>query len=249
MPEGRSNYLVGSHPDKWRMGVPLYGKIIYSGIYPGIDLIYYGNQNQLEYDFVVAPGASWRSIRLAFSGAQAVAIDANGDLKLQTRGGWVRHRRPRVYQQLASGRSEISGHYVLQGNGQVGFAIGIYDPAVPLVIDPVGSISPMHCTIVESLAQVMSSWTASKAPVAGMPPSALSSKVFNGSPPGTVEEETSISNRRTVPLPALLVHAGAGGATTLPTIDAPSSSDKVKLAGVPSVPNTKVPDCPLGVVM
>jgi hypothetical protein len=119
---GSANYLAGSHTDQWRIGVPLYGKIIYPGVYPGIDLIYYGNQNQLEYDFVVAPGASWRSIRLAFSGAQAIAIDANGDLKLQTRGGWVRHRRPRVYQQLASGRSEISGHYVLQGNGQVGFA-------------------------------------------------------------------------------------------------------------------------------
>jgi len=133
---GSANYLAGSHPDQWRIGVPLYGKIIYSAVYPGIDLIYYGNQNQLEYDFVVAPGASWRSIRLAFGGARAVAIDPNGDLKLQTRGGWLRHRRPRVYQQLASGRSEISGHYVLQGSGRVGFEIGAYDHALPLVIDP-----------------------------------------------------------------------------------------------------------------
>jgi hypothetical protein len=133
---GSANYLVGSHPDQWRIGVPLYGKIIYSAVYPGIDLVYYGNQNQLEYDFVVAPGASWRSIRVAFSGAQAVAIDPNGDLKLQTRWGWLRHRRPRVYQQLAAGRSEISGHYVLQGDRQVGFEIGAYDPAAPLVIDP-----------------------------------------------------------------------------------------------------------------
>jgi hypothetical protein len=133
---GGANYLVGSRPDQWRIGVPLFGKIIYTGVYPGIDLIYYGNQNQLEYDFVVAPGASWRSIRLAFSGAQAVEIDPNGDLKLQTRWGWLRHRRPRVYQQLASGRSEISGHYVLYGDRQVGFEIGAYDPAVPLVIDP-----------------------------------------------------------------------------------------------------------------
>jgi len=135
-PAGSANYLVGSHPDQWRIGVPLFGKIIYSGVYPGIDLIYYGNQNQLEYDFVVAPGASWRSIRLAFSGAQSVEIDSNGDLKLQTRGGWLRHRRPRVYQQLASGRREISGHYVLQGSRQVGFEIGAYEPGLPLVIDP-----------------------------------------------------------------------------------------------------------------
>ena len=133
---GAANYLVGSQPDRWRIGVPLFGKIIYPDVYPGIDLIYYGNQNQLEYDFVVAPGASWRSIRLAFSGAQAVEIDPNGDLKLQTRWGWLRHRRPRVYQQLASGRSEISGHYVLQGDRQVGFEIGDYNSAVALVIDP-----------------------------------------------------------------------------------------------------------------
>jgi len=129
------NRLVGS-PDRWRLGVPLYEKIRYTGLYPGIDLVYYGNQNELEYDFVVAPGASWRSIRLAFSGAQAVEIDPNGDLKLQTRWGWLRHRCPRVYQRLASGRTAIAGHYVLQGNRQVGFEIGAYDPGVPLVIDP-----------------------------------------------------------------------------------------------------------------
>ena len=134
-PAGTANHLVGS-PDRWRLGVPLFEKIRYAGLYPGIDLLYYGNQNELEYDFVVAPGASWRSIRLAFSEAQAVEIDPNGDLKLQTRWGWLRHRCPRVYQQLASGRRAISGRYVLQGNRQVGFEIGAYDPGVPLVIDP-----------------------------------------------------------------------------------------------------------------
>ena len=133
---GSANYLVGAHPDQWRFGVPLFGKILYSGVYPGIDLIYYGNQNQLEYDFVVAPGASWRAIRLTFSGAQAVEIDPHGDLKVQTRWGWLRHRRPQVYQQLAAGRVAVSGHYVLQGNRQVGFEIGGHEPGVPLVIDP-----------------------------------------------------------------------------------------------------------------
>jgi len=136
MQVGGANYLVGPRPDQWRTGVPLFGKIMCADVYPGIDLIYYGNQHQLEYDFVVAPGASWRSIRMAFSGAQAVEIDPHGDLKLQTRWGWLRHRRPRVYQQLASGRREISGHYVLYGDRQVGFEIGAYDPAVALVIDP-----------------------------------------------------------------------------------------------------------------
>jgi len=132
---GSANHLAGSR-DRWRLGVPLFEKIRYSGVYPGIDLIFYGSQSQLEYDFVVAAGASWRSIRLDFSGAQAIEIDAQGDLALQTRWGWLRHRCPRVYQQLASGRSAIDGHYVLLGNREVGFEIGAYDPALPLVIDP-----------------------------------------------------------------------------------------------------------------
>jgi hypothetical protein len=132
---GSANHLVGS-PGRWRLGVPLFEKIRYAGLYPGIDLVYYGNQNQLEYDFVVAPGASWRSIRLEFTGAKAVEIDQYGDLKLQTSWGWLRHRRPRVYQQLARSRREVSGHFVLLGGRQAGFEIGAYDPGVPLVIDP-----------------------------------------------------------------------------------------------------------------
>src|ERR1035438_6369353 len=105
---GSANYLVGS-PDRWRLGVPLFETIRYAGLYPGVDLIYYGDQNRIEYDFVVAPGASWRSIRLEFTGAKAVEIDKSGDLQLQTSLGWLRHRRPRVYQQLATGRREEIG--------------------------------------------------------------------------------------------------------------------------------------------
>ena len=133
---GSVNYLVGSHPDQWRIGVPLFGKIIYSDVYSGIDLIYSGSQNQLRYDFVVAPGASWRSIRLEFTGAKAIEIDKNGDLKLQISWGWLRHRRPRVYQQVATGRRNVAGHFVLKGKRQVGFELGAYDPGLPLVIDP-----------------------------------------------------------------------------------------------------------------
>src|SRR5580658_10010756 len=116
--------------------------------------------------------------------------------------------------------------------------------STPAVTDPWGSVCPMHCTKSESLVQVISSWTASRLPVWGIAPSELSSKVPNGSPPGTVDEEMSIANLRTVPSPTLLVQVGAGGAITFPTIDAPSLSHKVKLAGVDRVPNTKFPDWP-----
>ena len=136
MQAGSANHLVGAHPDHGQSGVPLFPKIKYPDIYPGVDLVYYGDQDRLEYDFVVAPGASWRPIRLVFSGAQAMQIDSRGDLKIQTRWGWLRHRRPQVYQQFPTGRREVSGHYVLRGNYQVGFEVGAYDQKIPLVIDP-----------------------------------------------------------------------------------------------------------------
>jgi hypothetical protein len=79
---GSSNYLIGNDPERWQINVPNYGRVKYTDVYPGVDLIYYGNQRQLEYDFVVAPGASHRSIRLAFRGVQNTRIDGRGDLVL-----------------------------------------------------------------------------------------------------------------------------------------------------------------------
>jgi len=132
---GTANYLVGSRPGQWRTGVPLYKGIKYRNLYGGIDLIYYGNQNRLEYDLVVAPGASWRSIRLAFS-AQTIEVDRHGDLRFQTGSTWITHSRPIIYQRIGNSRCEISGHYVFKGGNEVGFEIDAYDPRRPLVIDP-----------------------------------------------------------------------------------------------------------------
>jgi hypothetical protein len=133
---GTANYLLGSRPEQWRTGVPLYRKIKYRNLYSGIDLIYYGNQDRLEYDLVVAPGASWRSIRLAFGRARSVEIDAQGDLKVQTGSGWVTHARPVVYQRFQGGRREVYGQYVRKGGREIGFDIGAHDPSHPLIIDP-----------------------------------------------------------------------------------------------------------------
>jgi hypothetical protein len=133
---GTANYLVGTRPEQWRTGVALYKSIKYRNLYPGIDLIYYGNQNRLEYDLVVAPGASWRSIRLAFGGARNVEIDREGNLRLQTGAGWVTHGRPVVYQRFGSRRREVSGQYVLRDGLEVGFDVGAHDRSRPLIIDP-----------------------------------------------------------------------------------------------------------------
>ena len=133
---GIANYFTGSHPEHWRTGVPLYKAIKYSNLYPGIDLIYYGSQNRLEYDLVVAPDASWRSIRLTFGCARKIEIDGQGNLRLQTGSGWVTHGRPVVYQSVQGIRREIFGQYVYSGGHEVGFDIGAHDSSRPLIIDP-----------------------------------------------------------------------------------------------------------------
>ncbi len=132
----RSNYYVGSDPSQWRAGVPHYAKVRYRAVYPGIDLIFYGNQGQLEYDFVVAPGAD-RAIRIAYEGAPRVRLTPDGDLELRAGGATVRHRRPVVYQLAAGQRRPIPARYQLAGSSEAAFRVGPYDPALPLVIDPV----------------------------------------------------------------------------------------------------------------
>src|SRR5438132_8986691 len=132
-----SNYLIGNDPCQWHTNVPNYGRVKYQQVYSGVDLVYYGNQRQLEYDFVVAPGANPGVIQLAFQGAQAMTLDSQGNLVLHTTGGDVVEHAPVLYQEVGGVRQAVSGQYVLEGNGQVGFAVGGYDVSQALVIDPV----------------------------------------------------------------------------------------------------------------
>ena len=134
---GKSNYFIGNDPAKWRTNIPTYAKVRYEGVYPGVDLVYYGNQGQLEYDFVVAPGADPRLVTLAFEGAREVHIDARGELVLGVEGGEVRQHKPVVYQEVAGVKQEVAGRYVMKGTRQVGFRVAAYDPSRPLIIDPV----------------------------------------------------------------------------------------------------------------
>jgi hypothetical protein len=134
---GRSNYFTGTDPAKWLSNVPTFAKVKYESIYPGIDLVYYGNQQQLEYDFIVAPGADPRAIHLDIRGARRIRRDHNGDLVVHTGGGNVRCHKPVVYQVKNHQRQEIEGHYVITGRNQVGFKVSNYDHKKPLVIDPI----------------------------------------------------------------------------------------------------------------
>ncbi len=134
---GKSNYFIGKDSEKWRTDVPNYAKVRYRDVYPGVDLVYYGNQGQLEYDFVLSPGADPNAIKLDFQGADELEVDGNGDLLLGVAGGQVWSHKPLVYQEANGVRQEISGGYVLQGKHQVGFQVAAYDKNKTLVIDPV----------------------------------------------------------------------------------------------------------------
>jgi hypothetical protein len=133
---GKSNYFIGSDPSKWRRGVPHYGRVAFRETYPGISVTYYGNQRQLEYDFVVSPGADPHRIRFDFAGADAIRLDQAGNLVLSTRAGQVLQKRPLAYQEVAGIRTPVECHYELGRRYEVGFAVGAYDRQRPLVIDP-----------------------------------------------------------------------------------------------------------------
>jgi len=133
---GRSNYFIGSNRDKWVTDVPSYGRVKYSGIYPGVDLEFYGNQRHLEYDFTVAPGVDPKIISLKIEGAQKLAINSHGDLILHTPDSDSKFQKPFVYQVVGAERREVAGNYALAPGNRVTFAIAKYDRSLPLVIDP-----------------------------------------------------------------------------------------------------------------
>jgi hypothetical protein len=131
------NYFIGNDSAKWRTNVPTYAKVKYEGLYPGVDLVYYGNQGQLEYDFVVAPGVDPNEIRLKFHGAGKPRVDEKGDLLLLAKDEEMRFQKPVAYQELAGERKQVRGSYVLASANRIGFKLGEYDHSQPLVIDPV----------------------------------------------------------------------------------------------------------------
>lgn len=136
-PQGRTNYLVGNDKSKWLKDIPNFGRVRYEGIYSGVDLEYYGNQQELEHDFIVKPGASPATIRLAYDGVTGVDIAANGELHLKTRNGVVEQKKPFSYQVVGDERREVPSKYTLLARNEIGFEVGDYDPSKPLVIDPV----------------------------------------------------------------------------------------------------------------
>jgi uncharacterized repeat protein (TIGR01451 family) len=135
---GVVNHVIGSDRTRWHMGVEQFARVRHAGVYDGIDLEFYGNQQRLEYDFLVAPGADPATIRVRFDGAERVEVDSRGDLLVHVSGGEpLRQQAPISYQVIDGTRHEVESRYVTLGANDVGFAVGAYDRREPLTIDPV----------------------------------------------------------------------------------------------------------------
>jgi hypothetical protein len=141
---GLANYMIGNDPARWRRNVPTFRAVRYPSVYPGVDLVYYGNQRRLEYDFVVEPGSDPSVIALRFAGVDAMSLAPDGGLSLRLAGRELRWEPPVLYQTVAGQRQAVSGAYRLIPPGgetgapaAVGFTVAAYDPGLPLVIDPV----------------------------------------------------------------------------------------------------------------
>ena len=133
---GKVNYLIGNDASKWHTGVPLYSEVRSKQVYPGIDLLFHGDERQLEYDFVVSPGADPRNVVFDITGAEKIELDPHGNLVLHTSQTEFRMLKPAIYQPVGTERRPVEGRFKLNGSGEVSFQIAAYDHSQPLVIDP-----------------------------------------------------------------------------------------------------------------
>jgi len=174
---GYTNYLLGADSSKWSTGVKQYGKVKLAGVYPGIDMVYRFENGNVEYDFVLAPGAKpWRII-LGFEGAKDLRLDAKGNLVLRTGTGEVTYKAPDLYQTLGSKRVPVKGRFVLAANNHVRFEVGKYVESKELVIDPALSYSSFLGGTVEDRGYAVVVDAAGNAYVTG---SAISAAPFPG---------------------------------------------------------------------
>ncbi len=133
---GKLAYYRGTSPSSWQTDVSVYGKVRYSKVYPGVDLVYYGNDRQLECDFVVAPGVSPDVVRLSVDGVNGMHLDDAGNLVLETAKGQLVWSKPHLYQDVEGQRQAVEGEFIIRSGRELGFRVAPYDSRKPLVIDP-----------------------------------------------------------------------------------------------------------------
>ncbi len=164
----KSNYLLGKNETTWRKNVSHFAQVKYDNLYPGIDLVYYGKEQKLEYDFVVAAGANPTAIQMNFAGAQNLHITDSGDLVISTNASQIINHKPVVYQEIAGQRKEITAQYKLLGKNTVGFALGVYDTNYTLVIDPVMSFGTTWGTADDTIGNGIATDKAGNAYITGI---------------------------------------------------------------------------------
>lgn len=150
---GRVNYLIGNDPSKFHRNVPIFGRVKMKGVYPGVDVVYYGTPEALEYDLIAAPGADTSKLKFAVEGAAKTTVTKTGDLVIATAAGTIVIEKPRVFQEDAAGNATpIDGAFALAGNGtidagiprrEVAFDLAAYDHRQTLMIDPVIGLAPL----------------------------------------------------------------------------------------------------------
>ncbi|HEV2331238.1 MAG TPA: SBBP repeat-containing protein [Verrucomicrobiae bacterium] len=134
---GKVNYLIGNDPGKWQTGLATFGNVLVTELYPGINMVFHGNQRQLEYDFKIAPGANPNAIKMQFDGVDKISLSPQGDLVLKIANHEIRQPKPEIYQTIDGARKTIAGGFKILNSRTVAFEVAQFDRSLPLVIDPV----------------------------------------------------------------------------------------------------------------
>ena len=154
-----ANYLIGNDPSQWRANVPLFGRTVYRSVYPGVDLMFHGDGNSLEYDFIVQPGARPSDIAFRISGSASLRVDSDGTLAIGASAGELRWHRPVVYQSIDGARRAVEARFVRHGR-RISFALGPYDHRNTLVIDPTPQLRQLFSAGPLTTLRAASPWTA-----------------------------------------------------------------------------------------
>jgi hypothetical protein len=135
--EGTVNFFIGNDPKNWRTGIPTYGAVLYRGVYPGIDMKFYGTNSQIEYDIIVSPKADPAQVRLSYKGIRKLSLTPEGELEITLLEGSIFQKKPLIYQIIGDRKVEVEGRFILTSDTTYGFEVASYDNKHPLIIDPV----------------------------------------------------------------------------------------------------------------